>query len=127
MRRRLMALLAAAACAGCATVRVADDYHGMGVEGGETPVETVEIENVGWLLLNCVPLASGDPSAPNRCATRPFMNTVTLQSNLSMLGAEMKRAGASRVANLVSRKTDESVFLILLTRRAYHTSAVLLK
>ena len=31
------------------------------------------------------------------------------------------------VINLSSRKTDETIFVILLTRHAYHTSAVLLR
>ena len=44
-----------------------------------------------------------------------------------MLEDEMERRSAKRVTNLTSRKTDESIFFILLTRRAYHTSAVLLK
>ena len=39
----------------------------------------------------------------------------------------MERTGATRVANLSSRKTNESILFILFTRRAYHTSAVLLK
>ena len=124
-----MRLLAAVLilCAGCATINTADDYHGMGIENGEPPLATVEIENTGWLLLKFIPLGSGDPAQPNRKTCRFFRNTVTLQNNLEMLEDEMERIGAKRVANLTSRKTDESVFVILFTRRAYHTSAVLLK
>ena len=127
MKVSIIALAAALACAGCATIKNANDYHGMGVEGGEPPIETVEIENTGWLLFKCIPLGSGDPLRPNECSCRFFMNTVTLQNNLKMLENEMERVGAKRVANLTSRKTDESMFIILLSRRAYHTSAVLLK
>ena len=118
--RRLFAAMALIACAGCATVHSVDNYHGMGAENGETPVETVEIENTGWLLFKFIPLGSGNPLAPNRCSSKLFQNTVTLQNNLEMLEDEMERVNASR-------ETDESVFWILLTRRAYHTSAVLLK
>lgn len=125
--RRLFATMAVIACAGCATVHTANDYHGMGIEDGETPIETVEIENAGWLLFKFIPLGSGDPLAPNRCSSRLFQNTVTLQNNLEMLEDEMERVNATRVANLTSRKTDESVLWILLSRTAYHTSAVLLK
>ena len=125
--RRLFAAMALIACAGCATVHSVDNYHGMGAENGETPVETVEIENTGWLLFKFIPLGSGNPLAPNRCSSKLFQNTVTLQNNLEMLEDEMERVNASRVLNLTSRTTDESVFWILLTRRAYHTSAVLLK
>ena len=124
-----MRLLAAGLilCAGCATINTADDYHGMGIENGETPLETVEIENTGWLLFQCIPIGSGDPRYPNKKTCRLFRNTVTLQNNLNILKGEMERTGATRVANLSSRKTNESILFILFTRRAYHTSAVLLK
>ena len=115
-------------CAGCATINRATDYHGMGVEDeGETPIETIEIENTGWFIFRSLPLGSGDPLRPNEHTCRFFRNTVTLQNNLEMLEDEMERVGATRVANLTSRKTDETVFFVLLTRRACHTSAVLLK
>jgi hypothetical protein len=128
MKASVIAFAAAVlACAGCATINRATDYHGMGIESGEKPLETVEIENTGWLLFKCIPLGSGDPLHPNLRSCRMFRNTVTLQNNLEMLEDEMERVGAKRVANLTSRKTDETVFVILFTRRAYHTSAVLLK
>ena len=124
-----MRLLTAALilCVGCATINTADDYHGMGIENGETPLETVEIENTGWLLFQFIPIGSGDPRYPNKKTCRLFRNTVTLQNNLNILEGEMERVGAKRVANLSSRKTNESILFILFTRRAYHTSAVLLK
>ena len=127
MKQALIAFAAAIAFTGCATINRATDYHGMGIEDGETPLETIEIENTGWLLLTCIPLGSGEPLYPNLKTCRIFRNTVTLQNNLEMLEDEMERVGAKRVVNLTSRKTDESAFVILLTRRAYHTSAVLLK
>ena len=120
-------LLLTLACMGCATINRVSEYHDVGIESGEQPLETVEIENTGWLLFKCIPLGSGDPLRPNECSCRFLTNTVTLQSNLKMLEDEMKRVDAKRMANLTSRKTDETVFIILLTRRAYHTSAVLLK
>ncbi len=125
--KSLLAAAAALVCAGCASVSTVDIYHGMGVEHGEKAIETVEIENSGWLLFKFIPLGSGDPRNPNSRSCRLFTNTVTLKSNLAMLEDEMKRVDAKRVANLTSRKTDESVFIVLLTHRAYHTSAVLLK
>ena len=120
-------MLLSLACMGCASINRATDYHGMGIETGEPPLETIEIENTGWLLFRCIPLGSGDPLQPNRKTCRFFRNTVTLQNNLEMLEDEMERTNAKRVVNLTSRKTDETVFIILLTRRAYHTSATLLK
>ena len=124
-----MRLLAAAMilCAGCATINTADDYHGMGVENGETPIETVEIENTGWMLFQFIPIGSGNPRYPNKNTCRLFQNTVTLQNNLNILKSEMERTGATRLVNLNSRKTNESILFILFTRRAYHTSAVLLR
>ena len=126
MKKALFAALSAV-FAGCTTIHTADDYHGTGIADGEKPIETVEIENTAWLLLKCIPLGSGDPNFPNEFGCKMFSNTVTLQNNLNMLEKEMERVGATRIANLASRKTDESIFIILLTRRAYHTSAVLLK
>ena len=120
-------VLALLACAGCATIRRATDYHGAGIENGEQPIETVEIENTGWLLFKFIPLGSGNPSCPDEFGCRIFQNTVDLQSNIDMLQAEMKRVKASRVINLTSHKTDETIFVILMTRHAYHTSAVLLR
>lgn len=126
MMKRLLAI-ALAACAGCATVNQTKDFHGVCVENGKNPFATVEIENTGWLLFKFIPLGSGDPEHPNEISCRLFRDTVTLQNNLDMLGREMERTGATHMTNLSSRKTDESVFVVLLTRRAYHTSAVLLK
>jgi len=115
------------ACAGCSTIRRATDYHGVAIENDEQPIETVEIENTAWLLFKFIPIGSGDPKHPDEFGCRLFQNTVDLQSNLDMLETEMKRVKAGRVINLTSHKTDETIFVILLTRHAYHTSAVLLR
>ena len=113
--------------AGCSTIRRATDYHGVGIENGEKPIETAEIENTAWLLFKFIPLGSGNPSHPDEFGCKLFQNTVDLQNNMDMLQSEMKRVKASRVVNLTSHKTDETIFVILLTRHAYHTSAVLLR
>ena len=63
MRRFL--LLLALGCAGCATIHRAKDYHGVTVENGAQPIETLEIENTAWLLFKYIPLGSGDPKFPN--------------------------------------------------------------
>ena len=127
MTRLLFALGLLCAFAGCATIKRANDYGNIRMENGDEPVETIEIENSSWLLFKFIPLGSGDPYAPNEVSCRLFRNTVTLQNNLDMLDQEMKRVKASKVSNVVSRKTDETILIILLTRHAYHTSAVLLK
>ena len=127
MKQSLIPALAALLFAGCATIRSTDIYHGIHVENGATPLATIEVENSGWELFKCLPLASGNPNFPNKNTCHWFTNTVTLQNNIEMLDQEMKTRGATRFANLTSRNTEETFLFILLTRRAYHTSAVLLK
>ena len=124
--KRLVPVLAVA-MVGCASIHTANEFHGVALEGDETPIESVEIENTGWSLLKCIPLGSGDPDEPNERSCRLFTNTVTLSNNVSLLRREMARVHATRVANLTSRKTEETILFILLTRNAYHTSAILLK
>lgn len=124
---RLIALLAILAMAGCATVTTAHNHYGVNVEGGEAPIESVVIENTGWKIFNFIPIGGGNPEKPNRCSCRLFEDTTKLQSNLDMLEMEMKSVGATRIVNLCSRKIDESVFILLFTRTACRTSAVLLK
>ena len=78
-------------------------------------------------MLNFIPIGGGNPEKPNRCSCRLFEDTTTLQNNLDMLEREMKSVGATRIVNLCSRKIDESVFILLFTRTACRTCAVLLK
>ena len=113
--------------AGCATIRESKIFHGVKVEDGETPLETVEIENSGWKLFKFIPLGSGDTKYPNEFGCRFFQDTVTLQNNLNLLEREMRATGATRFTNLTSRNSEETFLFIVLTRNAYHTSAVLLK
>ena len=119
-------VVALSLCVGCASVHTATDFSGVKVEEHMAPIETVEITNTGWSLFMCIPIASGNVDAPNVASTRFFSRTVTLENNMKMLSDEMARVKAKKIANLTSRYTDENVLLILLKRRAYHTSAVLL-
>jgi uncharacterized protein YceK len=121
------ALIALAICSGCGSVTTTHNHHDVNVEGDETPIETVMIENTGWTLFNVIPIGSGNPNLPNECSCRLFEDTTTLQNNLDMLEREMKRVGATRIVNLYSKTLDESIFFLLFTRTACHTSAVLLK
>ncbi len=127
MRTNLPVLVGVLLLAGCTTVRYSTTFHDVKVEDGETPLEIVEIENSGWELFKFIPLASGNPQKPNRLSCSWFSNTVTLQNNLNLLEQEMKNRVATRFTNLTSRNSEESFLFILLTRNAYHTSAVLLK
>jgi hypothetical protein len=114
MKAAALALLCAL-LSGCATVTVS--RHGSTM---------VNIENTGWYLLNFIPLASGNPAKPNCCSTRLFSKTVTLENNVKMLDKVIADEGAVAVRDLNSFIVDEHVFLILLKRHAYHTSAQLL-
>lgn len=114
-------------CAGCASVRVTKAFNGAHVDAGREPAATVEIENSGWYLLTFIPIASGNWEKPNRNSCRWFSDTVLLENNLKILDAQMKTEGVKEVANLTSHRTDEKYLVIVLARRAYHTSAVLLK
>ena len=127
MKTILPVLVGALLLTGCATVRYSTTFHGVKVEDGEAPLEIVEVENTGWRLFKFIPLGSGDTRYPNRLVCRFFRNTVTLQDNLDLLEMEMKAKGVRRFTNLTSRNSEESFLFILLTRKAYHTSAVLLK
>lgn len=127
MRKIMKFILAAALASGCTTVQYTAVYNGVKVDNGRTPMATVEIENSGWLLLGFIPLASGNPDKPDKCSCKLFRNTVTIENNFRVLERTVKESGADSVANLTSHWTDESAFVILLKRRAYHTSAVLLR
>lgn len=121
------ALAALLLTAGCTSVHVTRDFNGVRVDGGREPAATVEIENSGWYLLTFLPVASGDCEHPNGHSCRWFQNTVRLENNLRILDAQMKHAGVTEVANLTSHRSDEKYLVFILARRAYHTSAVLLK
>ena len=119
--------LLAAVCVGCATVTTTCSHCDVSVENNDFPIEMVVIENTGWMLFNVIPVGSGNPQRPNACSCCLFENTTTLQCNLDMLEREMKSVGATRIANLYSKRLDESIFFLLFTRTACRTSAVLLK
>lgn len=126
MKFLLPALVALLLAAGCTTVKTTRVFNGVRVDGGRTPVATLSVENSGWFLFTCIPLASGDPNLVNECACRCFQNTVTLENNMQVLERELARQKVHEVANLTSHYEDEKYLIFLLSRRAYHTSAVLL-
>ena len=129
MKKRLIYLVAAAAlfAGGCTTVLKSKEFGNVKVDGGATPVASVEIENSVWLLFNFIPVASGSPAHPNSYKCKLFRNTVNLPNNMEVLRAEMAREGVTKVANLTSHYADEKYLFFLLARRACHTSAVLIQ
>ena len=120
----LAALLAAAS--GCTTINTTSVYNGVRVDGVLVDAATTEIENSGWFLFTCIPIASGNPARPNAVSCRWFTNTVKLKNNIDVLHARMKERGVDEVSNLTSHCEDEKYLVFLLARRSYHTSAVLL-
>ncbi len=112
---------------GCATMRTSHAFNGVKIEDGRTPLVAVEIENTGWYLFCCIPIIAGDTSEINEWSWRWFTDTVTLQNNLNALDQKMQDEGANEVANLNSYSSNDSYYFFLISRRAYHTSAVLLR
>lgn len=86
----------------------------------------VDIQNTGWYLFNFIPIASGRPNHPNRIGFKPFGGTVTLENNINMLRQVIEDEGALGYRNLTSYITDEHIFILLLSRHCYHTSAELI-
>ena len=125
--RILPALLVLLFACGCMTVHKSSVFENIRVDDSRAPLCSIEIENTVWLLLNFIPLGSGDPEEPNVNTCRYFRNTVNLENNMKVLNREMAAAKTDSVANLTSHYADETYLFFLLARRSCHTSAVLLK
>ena len=125
--RMLAFCVAAALVGGCATIDRLDGSMVKNTEDGLVPVEEIHIMNTNWRLLSCIPIASGNPSLPNKCSCRWFSDTVTLDSQMSMLKAEVDRVGAKKAVNVFTDHSSEGVFFFLMTRAKLHTSAVLVR
>ena len=124
---RTIAAIFLLCAAGCASVKMTTAFNGVKVDGGYKPLATVSIENTGWFLFNCIPLASGNPERPNDADWLFFHNTVTLDNNMKMLDATMSRAGATCFAHLTSHVKDDFYYFFILYRRTCQTSAVILR
>ena len=127
MKRAFAVLALSAAFAGCTTTLTRLPLP-KGLEAdGLHPIETVEVSNAAVLFLSFIPIASGDPAAPNSGGVRWFEETTTLDSQMKMLEAEASRVGATRAVGVQTLLTDESFFVFLLKREKIHTSAVLVR
>lgn len=87
----------------------------------------VAVRNDCLKLLNCIPIASGDPNYPNGEVCNWFENTATLKTNMQLLDDAMAKHGYRSFNDLTSYTSEESVVPILFKRYSYHTSAELLK
>ena len=123
--RHAALLLALAACAGCTTSITRLPPPPALKTANAVPIEAVEISNANLLLLSLLPLASGDPEAPNAGAFRWFTDTLTVANQVRMLEAEAARVGATHAVEVATLKTDESLLFFLLQREKMHTSAIL--
>ncbi|MBR1870755.1 MAG: hypothetical protein IJ802_02905 [Kiritimatiellae bacterium] len=127
MLRTASTIALALTLAGCMTFRTTELWHDVNSDGSNKPFMTVQIENSGWYLFDCIPLVCGNPAKPNGNSSRWFSNTVTLQNNLAVLDGIMEEYGADTLSNLDSRETDDFYYFFILYRRACHTSAVLFR
>lgn len=113
--------------AGCMTYRTTSEWRNIKSDGSSRPYMTVQIENSGWYLFDCIPIVCGNPQKPNRNSCTWFSNTVTLQNNLNVLTNLMKQEDCTILSNLDSREMDDFYYFFLLYRRACHTSAVIFR
>lgn len=125
--RPAAALAAALLASGCLTSEVSHAPDGVPGDGGEEHMMTVEIENTGWFLFDCIPIACGNPGGLDKCSTSVFSDTLSLQTNIDALGRILEREGAYSIGTLASHEESEYVLIFLLSRRAVHTSATLMK
>ena len=126
-----MKKLAVAIClfafAGCMTSEVSRTCEGVAGDGGETHLLMADIENVGWYLFDIIPILCGDPQGVNKVSSVLFENTLTLQNNLDELMRIAQREGTYTIGSVMSHETEESVWVFVLSRHSYHTSATLMK
>ena len=127
MKKIAFVLAMCAAFAGCMTSEVSRTPNGVDGDGNETHLLTVDIENVGWYLFNWIPIMCGDPQNVNGVSTVFFSDTLTLQNNLDELMRIAQREGTYKIGSVLSHEETESVWIILLTRHGYHTSATLMR
>ncbi len=116
MKKALFLAMVALVLCGCCSVKICD-------EGGR---RMCYIENTGWLLLNCIPIGSGNPRYPNAGRISWFKNEATLENNIKILDSILKNEKTVSVQDVSNYWTEEHVFLILLKRHIRHTSAEML-
>ncbi len=121
------AMVCALALAGCMTSEVSRTPDGVAGDGDRDHLLTVDIENVGWYLFDFIPILCGNPDGVNKVSSCIFKDTLTLQNNIDELTRIVQREGAYEIGSIISHEETESVWLLLLTRHGYHTSATLMR
>lgn len=126
MRRALMLPLALM-LAGCMTTQLSETMKDIAADGGERQMMTVEVRNTGWFLFDCIPLVCGDPDHPDSFSSRFFTDTLTLRSNIAVLGDIIKKNDGYRIGSLTSHEEGEGFLVFIVTRQSFHTSATLMR
>ena len=125
--KKIAFAIAMAAMSGCMTSEISRTPNGVDGDGQETHLLTVDIENVGWYLFDWIPLLCGDPQHVNEVSSVLFEDTLTLQNNLDELMRIVQREGSYTIGSIMSHEVSESVWVILVSRHGYHTSATLMR
>lgn len=125
--RRVPGILVAVALCGCSTTLTRLPAPKGLHEPNAQPLAAVEVSNASLLFLSVLPIASGDPSAPNSGGGLWFEDSTTVANQLKMLEDEAARIGATRAVDVTTLRTDESLFFFLLQREKIHTSAILVR
>lgn len=121
------AMVCALVLAGCMTSEVSHTPDGVAGDGDMDHLLTVDIENVGWYLFDFIPIFCGNPDGVNKVSSCIFKDTLTLQNNIDELTRIVQREGAYEIGSIISHEETESVWILLLTRHGYHTSATLMR
>ena len=116
MKRFALILLLAVTFAGCCTVKICKD-------GGH---DMVEVKNCGWKIFGLWAIASGNPEEPNNECCLLFTDSVFLDVNMMLLDDAMKKHGYRSFRNISTYTTSENA-LFIFSRKAYHTSAELIR
>lgn len=112
MRISLLTAAAALLLSGCSTVEICR-------EGGHDMCYICTSE---WVLVDCIPVVSGDPDGDGFLL---FRDTANMGTNISLLEKAMNEGHYVKVLNPVSFTTEESMIPFLFSRRLFHTSAEL--
>lgn len=125
--KKLAFALALAAMSGCMTSEISRTPNGVEGDGSETHLVTVDIENVGWYLFDIIPILCGDPQHVNEASSVFFRDTLLLQNNIDELMRIAQREGSYTIGSIVSHEERESVWVLIMSRHGYHTSATLMR
>lgn len=109
------------------TVQMSDVMKDIPADGGARQKLTVEVRNTGWFLFDCIPLVCGNPKAPDKVTTCLFTDTLTIQSNLDVLGKIIEENDGYRLGAVSSHEEGEGFLVFIVTRRSCHTSATLMR